>query len=154
MRKRTRRKHYQATTPAIAFVIEGVRPIDDRKAQLLLAAEHEALDAFRTGTATQKHWRTIADVVNLAETLAGMGVGRDEVSPVLSSVEQHLGAAHQGFLRTNCIETTPDGLQAMQDLVEYHHLQRTAIDLATLERAIQTTMNRIRAAHPSVKVYG
>lgn len=120
MRKRTRRKHYQATTPAIAFVIDGVRPIDDEKARLLLAAEHLALDAFRAGTATQTHWRTIADVVNLSETLARMGVGRDEVSPVLAIVEQHLGDAHAQFLRTNQVATTPEGLQAMVDLVEYH----------------------------------
>lgn len=152
MRKRTKRKHWPVEC-RVGYVIAGVQPIDPARDALLLARETDAIEAFATDTATIDHWRVIADVANLAETLAGMGVGQAEVSPHVAAVEGALRESHEQYVATKRVGTTPAGLQSMRDLAEYHRLQRTAIGVAQLERAIVLTQNRIRSAHPSLKQY-
>ena len=151
MRKRTRRKHYPAV-PMLSFVMESVRPMADDKVNQLQALEAAALESFRMGRAVESDWQTIAGVLNLAETLAEMGVGREEVTPVIRCVEQHLQEAHAPRERTGRIGTTGPGLTAMTDLCEYHQLQRTSVDLATFDRALRLPAARMSSAHPSLKV--
>ena len=43
-------------------------------------------------------------------------------------------------------------LQALRDGYQFHDLQRQSISRSRYERAIVTTANRIRSAHPSLKV--
>lgn len=150
-RKRTRRKHYALINP-IALAIDGARTIGEDRLANIRALEQVAIEAFRSGAATTWHWRAIADMSNLAQALCEEGVGAQEVLPVALDVERHLGEAHERYLRTGRIGTTGPGLQAFRDLQEYHDLQRTSIDLSSYERAVVKTMNRIRSAHPSVKV--
>lgn len=44
-------------------------------------------------------------------------------------------------------------VNALRDVYEFHDLQRCSVGRSTYERAIQDTANRIRSAHPSLKVY-
>lgn len=151
MRKRTRRKVWPKLS-GLAIAIAGASMMDDERLTYLRTVEALAIEAFRTGTATVDHWRAIADVVNMAETLAGMGVGRDEVMPAVQLAQTHLEEANERFQRLGRIATTGPGLQAFVDLAEFHDLQRTSVDLSTYERAVQRAVNRVRSAHPDIKV--
>ncbi|NDZ11502.1 hypothetical protein C7T35_01345 [Variovorax sp. WS11] len=82
-----------------------------------------------------------------------MGVG-PEALPAAEQVEEALGEANARFLATGRLGTTGQGLKAMRDLFEFHDLQRQSVDRSTYFRAIKKTADRIRSAHPSVKVYG
>jgi len=150
-RKRTRRKVWPKLS-GLHMAIAGASMMDDARLNYLRRIELDAIVAFRAGTATVEHWRALADIVNMAETLAGMGVGRDEVMPAVQAAQMHLEEAHERFLRIDRIVTTGPGLKAFEDLQEFHDLQRTSVDLSTYERAVQRAVNRIRSAHPSVKV--
>jgi len=150
MRKRTRRKHYVLSNP-IALAIDGARVTDDARLDKLRLLELSAMQAFATGAATVDDWRTVADLTNLAQTMCDMGVG-PEVMPAALQVESVLSEAHQRFIATGRMGTTGPGLHAMRDLQEWHHLQRTSVARSVYEAAIVRTANRIRSAHPSVKV--
>jgi hypothetical protein len=151
-RKRTHRKVWPLSNP-IALAIDGARITDDVRLDQLCLLELSAIESFKTGTATQDDWRAMADLVNLSETMCGMGIGKAEVLPTAQLVEQALGEAQVRFQTTGRIGTTGPGLQAMRDLQEWHHVQRTSVARSVYEQAIVQTRNRIRSAHPSVKVY-
>ena len=150
MRKRTRRQHYALTNP-VALAIAGARITDDGLLDQLRTRELSAIHSFSTGTATVDDWRTVADLCNLAQTMSGMGIGPEVLQPALE-VERVLGVAHERYLATGRMGTTGSGLNAMRHLQEWHHLQRTSVARSIYEAAIVRTSNRIRSAHPSVKV--
>lgn len=151
MRKTTRRKHWPLTNP-IALAIDGACVIDDGRLDRLRLLELSAIQAFATGAATQDDWRTVADVSNIAQTMCGMGIG-PEALPATEAVEQVLSEAHARFEITGRVGTTGPGLHAMRELQEWHHLQRTSVARSVYEAALVRTRNRIRSAHPSVKVF-
>lgn len=150
MRKRTRRQHYALTNP-VALAIAGARITEDCLLDQLRTRELSAIHSFATGAATVDDWRTVADLCNLAQTMCGMGIGPEVLEPALK-VERVLGEAHERYLATNRMGTTGVGLDAMRHLQEWHHLQRTSVARSVYEAAIVRTSNRIRSAHPSVKV--
>lgn len=150
MRKRTRRQHYALTNP-VALAIAGARITEDSLLDQLRMRELSAIQSFATGAATVDDWRTVADLCNLAQTMCGMGIGPEVLAPA-EDVERVLGEAHERYLATRRMGTTGPGLHAMRDLQEWHHLQRTSVARSVYEAAIVRTSNRIRSAHPSVKV--
>lgn len=150
-RKRTNRKVWP-TGNAVSMAIQGARVMDDDRLQQLRARDHAAVEAFRAGTATDQHWRDIADIVNISEVLCEWGVGKQEVAPVLAEIERHLMEAIQRYRRTQRMGTTGPGLRAFDDLLEFFDLQRTSVDLSTYERAVQKVIARVRSGYASAKV--
>lgn len=149
-RKHTRRKHWGPANP-IALAIDGACITDEARLDKLRTLELSALQAWTTGVASLDDWRTLADLSNLTQTLCEMGVG-PEALPAAKLVEEVLTEANARYLATGRLGTTAPGLQAMRDLYEFHDLQRQSVDRSTYFRAIERTRNRIRSAHPSVKV--
>lgn len=150
-RKRCHRKVYQLVNP-ITHAIASATIIPEREITKLQLRELSAIEAFRTGRATKDDWRAVADMSNVAETMARDGVGRAEVLPVCEKVQQALSDAHDRFMAGAHLGLDGPGLQAARDLAEYHQLQRTSVCRAEYERAIKKTADRIRSAHPTVKV--
>lgn len=150
-RKRCRRKHYALVNP-LEHVLQGLAVIPDDRLDKLRMAELSAIEAFRTGRAERSDWMAIADLANVAESLCMEGVGREEVMPVVQKVQNALGAAHALFKAGGNLGFDGPGLQATRELAELHDLQRTSVSRAEYERAIKRTSDRIRSAHPSVKV--
>lgn len=113
--------------------------------------ELQSVEAFRSGNAGLHDWKAMADLLNLAETMANEGIG-PEVLPVCEQVQTILIECKDRYERTGKMGTTAAGLKSFRDIQEFHSLQRTSVDLSTYERAIRKTINRIRSSHPSVKV--
>lgn len=151
MRKKCRRKVYMLVDP-IRHAMTGAAVADSGVLDQLRIRELSALEAFRTGAATRADWNSLADLLNIAETMASNGVGRDEVLPVCERAQQALEAAQKRHAATGHLGLDGPGLQALRELAEYHDLQRTSISRAEYERAIQRTANRIRSANQRVKV--
>ena len=134
------------------MAIQGACVMDDGRLHQLRARDRAAVEAFRSGTATDQHWRDIADVVNISEVLCEWGVGKQEVAPVLAEVERHLMEANDRYMRTQRMGTTGPGLKALDDLLEFFDLQRTSVDLSTYERALLKVISRVRSMPASAKV--
>jgi hypothetical protein len=149
-RKKTRRKHWNLVNP-ILHAIQGAAITDAASLNELRKREYLAVEAFRTGKATKDDWRSLADMLNLCETMALGGIG-PEALEACGRAQEALGNAQQRYKAGKSLGFTGPELTAMREVYEYHDLQRQSVSRSEYERAIQTTANRIRSAHPSVKV--
>lgn len=152
MRKQTRRKHYALVNP-IAHAIAGAAITDTKTLDKLRLAELTSLEAFRIGQATKHDWRACADMLNVQETLVGMGIGPEALDACLKA-QDALGAVQDRSkgIGGRLVLTGPE-LQALREAYEYADLQRSAISRSRLEEAIRKTAARIASAAPGVKVY-
>lgn len=149
-RKRCIRKVWAKVDP-IALAIAGATITTEADLDKLRLRELSAIDAFATGTAQPAQFRDLCDMLNLAQTMGEMGIG-PEVLGFCAELECVLLAAKAGHDSTGRLDAGIGGLSLMRHVYEYHDLQRTSVDRSTYERAITATRNRIRSAHPSVKV--
>lgn len=91
MKKRTRRKVYLLANP-IALAIEGAAITDASALDKLRLRELSAVESFRTGKATREDWMSLADMLNICETLAKDGIGPEAMDPC-QKAQDALGAA-------------------------------------------------------------
>lgn len=151
MKKKCRRKHYPLVNP-IELAIKGAGFIEGDDLEDLRKKNQRAIEAFFHGTATVHDWRTMADMHNLAETMSKGGVG-PEVMEACVAVDAALDDSYQRHARTGRIGMTGPQLQSLRHLYEYYDLQVQSIARSELERWSKLTADRIRSAHPSVKVF-
>lgn len=151
VKKRTRRKVYPLVN-TIARAMEGAAITDATALDKVRMRELSAVESFRTGTATRDDWVALADMLDICETLARDGIGPEAMDPCMRAQEA-LGAAKQRLDKHGRLAVTGPELQALRDAYEYHDLQRLSISRSRYERAILDTANRIRSAHPYVKIY-
>ena len=150
MRKRCVRRHYALINP-IQHAIAGAAVTDDRLLAHLKTVELSAIESMRTGKASREDWKAMADMTNLAESMGKDGIG-PEVLPYAKAAEEALIRAHGRHAEGKGLGMDAEGLQALRELAEWHHLQRTSISRAEYERAIKRCADRIRSMKGSAVV--
>jgi len=148
MRKQCKRKVYALVNP-ILHAIEGMRPPDGDKLNLLRTHELSAIEAFRTGKATVQDWSKVVGMMNLCENMGKAGIG-PEALEYCDALHAHLISAAKRYETTRKMGITGPGLQCLRDVYEFHDLQRTSISLSQYEKHIKDTANRIRSKAPEV----
>lgn len=151
MRKRTRRRHYSLVNP-IAMAVLGASYTSQDVLNEVRIRNLSAIEAFATGKATVHDWRTVADMLNVSETMAKGGIG-PEVLEACAAVDAALSDCYHRHERTGKLGMTGPQLVAMRELHEFHDLQIQSITRAEFEGWIKKTADRIRSAHPDVKVF-
>ncbi len=141
MRKHTRRKHYSLIDP-VAHAIAGAAITDDARLNHLKTVELSSLDALAKGHGRISEWWDMANVLNIAETMALAGVG-PEVLPYCKAAQEELQAAAKRYETTKRMGLTGQGIQAMRELIECHDLQRRSVCRAEYYRHIKRTQDRI-----------
>lgn len=151
-RKRCIRKVYARVNP-ILLAMQGaaITPKDALDALRLRELSH--IESFRTGTAGREDWRALADMLNLTETMASEGVGR-EALPFCQQAQMALERAHDRFKATGRYGMDGPGLEALRELYAWHDAQRTAIARSQYERLIALTAARMRTAMHEAKRAG
>lgn len=81
--------------------------------------------------------------------MARIGIGPEALT-ACEAAQTALMDAQQRFERTGRMGITGPGLQALRDVYEYHDLQRQSVSRAEYEKAIVTTMQRVRGKAPEV----
>lgn len=150
-RKKCRRKVWALIDP-IAHAIAGAAITDTASLDKLRMLELSAIEAFAKGHATPDDWRALADMLNICETMAGMGIGPEALEPC-QKAQEALGHAHARHKAGKPLLFTGPELNAVRDSFGYHDLQRSSVSRSTYEQAITKTANRIKSAHPTLKVY-
>lgn len=148
-RKHCRRKHYELVNP-ITLAITGAAITPDNLLDKLRMVELSAIESFTHGLATKADWKALADMLNVAETMARGGVGPEAIESC-ERAQAGLAESRERYERTKRMGLSGPALQAMRDLHEYHDLQRQSVSRGEYERWIQKTRNRILSAHPSLK---
>ena len=128
----------------------GASITDDESLSILREKENGSMQAFRNGTATPQDWNNINAVVRLAESMAAADIG-PEVMVHVKIAEMHLIDAHDRYKRIGKMGSTGPGLQALQDIIEYHELQRTSVARSVYEKHIKRVTDLIRSKSPKVK---
>lgn len=144
MRKRCKRKVWSTSINPLAHAIAGAAVADDASLNKLRLCELAAIDAMTKGMGTPHDWRWIADVLNIAETMAKNGIG-PEVLEYCEKAQEALLEAKERYDKTGKMGLSGTGIRAVKDLWEYHDLQRTSVARSEYERMIQKTMNNIRS---------
>ena len=112
----------------------------------MLAAQHgHAFHLFAPGG--QAFAQADGEVV-LGLALAGLI--RQRLRP---QAQDALGHAHTRHKAGKPLLFTGPELQAVRNSYEFHDLQRQSVSRSQYEQAIEKTANRIRSAHPDLKVY-
>lgn len=144
MRKQTKRKIWALIDP-IQHGIIGAAITPRKTLDKLRFTEYAALDAITKGMGTVGDWRTLVDVLNLSETMARHGIGRDEVLPVCEKAQTALHEAAMRYQKTMKMGLDGLGIQALRDLLEYADLQQGSISRAEFERYVKKTKDHIRS---------
>jgi hypothetical protein len=128
----------------------GASITDDESLSILRKKEDGSMSAFRNGTANKVDWNNINAVVCLAESMAAANIG-PEVMVHVKIAEMHLLDAHERYKRIGKMGSTGPGLQAFQDIIEYHELQRTSVSRSVYESHIKRVTDMIRSKSPKIK---
>ena len=143
MRKKTKRKVWNLIDP-LTHAIVGAAITQREKLDKLRLLEYSALDAMTKGAGTVTDWRTLVDVLNLAECMGRGGVG-PEVLPICEKAQESLHKAAMRYQETMQMGLDGVGIKAIRDLIEYADLQQSSISRSEFERYIQKTKDYIRS---------
>jgi hypothetical protein len=150
VRKQCRRKVYKLVDP-IAHAIAGAAITTDDCLKQLKDKEQAAIEAMRTGQATVYTWQELVDMNNICQVMARNGIG-PEALPDSMMAEIELKQAAKRFESTGKMLLTGTGLKAISEVLEWHHLQRTAVSRSKYERMIEKTRNKLRSKSKDVTV--
>ena len=143
MRKRTKRKIWSLIDP-IQHGIIGASITPRHILDKLRFTEYAALDAITKGMGTIHDWRTLVDVLNLAEMMAKNGIG-PEVLPICQKAQESLHKAALRFQELGRLGLDGVGIQAIRDLLEYADLQQASVSRAEFERYVKKTKDYIKS---------
>tara|TARA_R110000868_G_scaffold3882_1_gene23849 strand:+ start:204 stop:662 length:459 start_codon:yes stop_codon:yes gene_type:complete len=143
MRKTTKRKHWNLID-SVTHAIIGAAITQRDKLDKLRMLEYSALDSMTKGSGTVTDWRTLVDVLNLAEMMGKNGVG-PEVLPICEKAQNSLHKAAMRYQETMRMGLDGEGIKAIRDLIEYADLQQGSISRSEFERYIQKTKDHIRS---------
>jgi hypothetical protein len=143
MRKRTKRKMWNLIDP-ITHAIVGAAITHRDKLDKLRMLEYSALEAITKGNGTVSDWRSLVDVLNLAEMMAKNGIG-PEVLPICEIAQESLHKAAMRYQETLRMGLDGQGIQAIRELIAYADLQQGSISRSEFERYIQKTKDHIRS---------
>ena len=144
MRKKCRRKIWLTDINPITHAIVGARITDETSLNKLRLRELSCLDAMRLGHGTVEDWRVLVDMLNVTETFAKNGIGPEALEECQIAQESLYKAAKR-YESTKRMGLDGLGIKALQNVYEYHDLQRTSVSRSVFEEMIEKTRNYIKS---------
>lgn len=142
MKKQCKRKVYQLVNP-ISFAMVGASITPRNLLDKLRLTEWSALDAMTKGKGTIQDWRTLVDVLNLAEMFGRQGIG-PEVLPVCEQAQEGLHKAAMRYQESKKMGLDGPTIEHLRHLIEYADLQQASVPRSEFERLVMKTKNYIR----------
>jgi hypothetical protein len=138
----TKRKRWNLLNPII-HALTGAAITERHLLDKLRLTELSALESMIKGQGTLADWRTLVDVLNLAEMFAKEGIG-GEVLPICQMAQDGLHKAALRYQET--LRMGLDGLtiDALRHLIEYADLQQGSVPRSEFERLVEKTRNYIK----------
>lgn len=142
MRKQTRRKIWNLVNP-ITHSMVGAAITPRHLLDKLRLTEWSALESMTKGKGTVQDWRTLVDVLNLAEMFGRQGIGA-EVLPVCEKAQEGLHKAAMRYQDTLQMGLDGPTIEALRHLIEYADLQQASVPRSEFERLVEKTRNYIK----------
>jgi hypothetical protein len=147
-RRARKRAEGRVVLNAVEIAINRARPLAAADVAGQKLAMELALREFCRGAHCDAHWRSLADAANMAETLAGMGLGSgDEANHVINTAQKALHDVHQRHAARGTWTLYADEIDALHWLVRLHcTAQLPACSYGEFCDAFTRTQNRLRQA--------
>ena len=149
MSRRARKYHPKPVhSNAVQIALARVKPLTAADVAGQTALVQNALQQFCQGINCDAHWCSLAGTANMAETLAGMGLGSGpHADAVIERGQQALAAVHQRRTERGTWTLYPTEIDDLHWLVALHcRTQLPATSYGELETALDRTRNRIAQA--------
>jgi len=149
MSRRARKYHPKPVhANAVQIALARVKPLSAADVAGQKALIEHALAQFCQGTNCDMHWCSLADAANMAETLAGMGLGSgDDATHVIELAQRALADVHQRHDSRGSWTLYADEIDALHWLVRLHcTVQLPACSYGELGDAMAATRNRLQQA--------
>jgi len=144
MRKQCRRKVWSTAINPIAHAMAGAAITDESSLNKLRLGELSALEAMRTGKGTLEDWRLLVDMLNITQTFIRHGIG-PEAREDCQKAQESLYNAAKRYEKTKQMGLDGQGIGALQNVHEWHDLQRTSVARSVYEDMIEKTRNYIKS---------
>lgn len=144
MRKQCRRKVWSTAINPIAHAMAGAAVTDESSLNKLRLGELSALEAMRTGKGTLEDWRLLVDMLNICQTFIRHGIG-PEAREDCQKAQESLYNAAKRYEKTKQMGLDGQGIGALQNVHEWHDLQRTSVARSVYEDMIEKTRNYIKS---------
>ena len=133
---------------AMQIALARVKPLTAADVAGQTALVQHALQQFCQGINCDAHWCSLADTANMAETLAGMGLGSgDDATRVIELAQRALADVHQRHNQRGSWTLYADEIDALHWLVRLHcTAQLPACSYGELGDAMAATRNRMQQA--------
>lgn len=133
---------------AMQIALARVKPLTAADVAGQTALVQHALQQFCQGINCAAHWCSLADTANMAETLAGMGLGSgDDATRVIELAQRALADVHQRHTQRGSWTLYADEIDALHWLVRLHcTAQLPACSYGELGDAMAATRNRMQQA--------
>ena len=149
MSRRARKYHPKPVhSNAVQIALARVKPLTAADVAGQTALVQNALQQFCQGINCDAHWCSLADTANMAETLAGMGLGSgDDATRVIELAQRALADVHQRHNQRGSWTLYADEIDALHWLVRLHcTAQLPACSYGELGDAMAATRNRMQQA--------
>jgi hypothetical protein len=136
--------------PMIVDPFAAFRPVDAARASAHMLVFFQALDAMKLAEQPdERHWRVLADVINLCETLVLQGKLSREVDPLLEAANKAMAECGHRFRDGKAMRLSGEGMQVVASVVEVYGecmklLTEREMDLC--RRATEGRLHRIRTS--------
>ena len=144
MRKRCKRKVWSTNIDVVGHAIAGACVTDESSLNKLRLGELSALEAMRTGSGTLEDWRLLCDLLNITQTFIRHGIG-PEAREDCQKAQESLYNAAKRYETTKRMGLDGQGIGALQNVHEWHDLQRTSVARSVYEDMIEKTRNYIKS---------
>ena len=144
MRKVCKRKVWSTAINPISHAIAGAAITDQESLNKLRLGELSALEAMRTGKGTLEDWRLLVDMLNITQTFIRHGIG-PEAREDCQKAQESLYNAAKRYEKTKQMGLDGQGIGALQNVHEWHDLQRTSVARSVYEDMIEKTRNYIKS---------
>lgn len=133
------------------MAIEGACITPPETLKTLVDKESQAIDAMMTGKGNLRFWQDLVDMNNVCQQMGRDGIGPEcLVDCMMAEIE--LKAAAKRYEKTGKMGLTAIGIKSIQQVQEWHNLQRASISRNEYEKQIEKTLSKIRSRSSEVDV--
>lgn len=142
-----RQRQRRAALNAVDIAINNARRLSPADVRMQSTLTQTAAGEFACGINCPLHWRNLADIANLAETLSAMNIcSGPEADQVIANAQRTLHDVANRHRERSTWTLYADEIDALQWLVTLHIKQLEVVSYGEFAKAFERTSNRIAAA--------
>jgi hypothetical protein len=151
--KKPRKKYVpkRNLTNPLAFVLEGVKPLEHDRRTTLRIINHAALAALVRGEGSHDDWQQVCSAINMAIAFAEMGLGTDYIPEIRQAMRAHAECGSR-LHRHGKFGYSGTELQAVNLVMDVHDAQLEEAAVQQIETAGRIVKESIRRKNFYVSV--